>query len=93
MDRQLRLLKEKVLPPDNNAPPSLYLLRGLLGVPDPSDFEKHVCLSDKCKFADRARSTWAQFKDEVCACGHRRFEMKVTRSGAVPVPKKVGTRV
>lgn len=88
-DRQLRFLKDVCFPAPNNAPPSLYIVRKMLGVPDPRDFEMHVCQGDKCLFTPCAQSEWLAHCDETCACGHKRFRMVNTSSGVKPVPQKV----
>lgn len=88
-DRQLRFLKEVCFPAGNHVPPSLYVIRKMLGVPDPRDFEMHVCVGDKCLFTPRAQSEWLAHCDEKCDCGHMRFRMVNTASGPRPVPQKV----
>lgn len=88
-DEQLRFLKEKGVPRNNNVPPSMYICRRMFGVPDPADFEKHVCASDKDIFPSVPLSKWHEHVNETCACGHRRFHTKPAADGRVtPVPNK-----
>jgi hypothetical protein len=91
-DRQLRFLKEKCFPVPNNVPPSIYICRRLLKVPDPVDFEKHVCASDKHLFPPLPRSKWHEHVNDTCECGHRRFHTKPGAKGDIPVPNKVRDR-
>jgi hypothetical protein len=51
LDRLLRLLQEVILPAGNHCPPSLHVLKRVLGVGQVSKYEQHVCVNDKCRFA------------------------------------------
>ncbi|GLI64632.1 hypothetical protein VaNZ11_007950 [Volvox africanus] len=89
-DRQLRFLRDICLPPGNHVPPSLYVLRKMLGIPDPRDFEQHTCLSEKCRFPPLPTKDWMDHRDDTCNCPekHKRFKMVTTSAGAHPLPNK-----
>jgi hypothetical protein len=73
--------------PTNRYPPSLHCVRGVLGVPEASLFERHLCTSCWRVFGRLAKAAWQDHADEACACGAPRFKVMV---GGVPRPVRVG---
>ena len=64
MEILLRLLHKIFLPIDNLCPPSYYLLRKIVEVPNPEAYEHHVC---KCgPFPYRPQKEWEAHCDEQC---------------------------
>ena len=83
LDRLLRLLQEVILPAGNHCPPSLHVLKRVLGVGQVSKYEQHVCVNDKCRFAYVPKKQYAAHANDTCACGERRFDTRQTRSGKI----------
>lgn len=85
MDIMLRLVSQSVLPAGNYAPPSYYLVKRVLGIRSPFEFEHHVCVNDHMVFPDKAKAQWSM-EDKCAECGEPRFELTKQNN---PVPRKV----
>jgi hypothetical protein len=70
-DELLRLLHEVFLPEGNLLPPSLYILRKVLGCSNWDEFELHVCSNPNCGahvWPYLPRAQYEEHKDDACPC-------------------------
>lgn len=74
-DKILRVLRDKVFPPGTDAPPSLHMIKKLLGVEDPHEFVVMFCTECGAEFQHILRNEWAGHRHDMCGgCGRgRRF--------------------
>ena len=90
-DKHVRWLHAIGLPQPNLLPPSLYLIRKLIGCKDVVDYEYHICVKD-CHSWDflHPRDFDAHAADKCPVCKEPRFHRPVLTSGKLK-PRKVLT--
>ena len=74
------MLSNTILPEGNLLPGSLYLMRKVLGVKSPADYEYHACPANKCWWEPLPKNQWRADPSCTCACGHPRFH-EVPKAG------------
>ncbi len=85
------LSQVRFLPQGNLLPPSLYLMKKVIGVREPVDYEHHVCRNDCMVFTDLARDQWPQHAADKCdKCGAQRFEAVGPKGVLRPVKVRRG---
>ena len=76
----LQLLK-RLLPEGNLLPESLYMLRKVLKIKRPCDYQYHACPNDKHYWKPLPQSQWSADASEPCPCGHQRFKQLEVAGG------------
>ncbi len=81
-NRVLRMNHDCILPEGNLCPPSLYIMRKVLGILDAADFQYHVCVKDCHSWDHTPKASWKAHAGDQCPeCGAQRFKEK--RGGGV----------
>jgi hypothetical protein len=73
-DELLQMLHTSLLPSRNRMPNSLYLMRKILNIKRPADYDHHACACGKHYWKPRPRKDWSLSCDPVCPhCNQNRF--------------------
>ncbi len=72
-----------LLPKGNVFPPTLYLMKRILGAREAAEYERHVCVKECYSWPPLPRAAWPAHAADTCPkCGEQRFQQATGSNGA-----------